>query len=103
MDPKNINDIKNSIYNIFLTNKEIAENQLEQIIASMPSNISNIINDAHKHKRIPKEYLFSSILFACSNAAGLAFSINAMGYTNYSNLYFAIVGSRGDIKSPAMD
>jgi hypothetical protein len=24
-----------------------------------------------------------------------------MGYTNYSN--FAIVGSRGDIKSPAMD
>jgi hypothetical protein len=26
-----------------------------------------------------------------------------MGYTNYSNLYFAIVGSRGDIKSPAMD
>ncbi|WP_426091948.1 DUF3987 domain-containing protein [Flavobacterium sp. DSR3-2] len=103
MELKNINDIKNSIDNTVLTNKEIAKNQLEQIIASMPSPIKNIINDAFKHKRIPKEYLFSSILFAYSNAAGLAFSIDAMGYSNYSNLYFAIVGSRGDIKSPAMD
>jgi hypothetical protein len=103
MEIKNINDIKNSIDNSALTNKDIAKNQLEQIIALMPSNIKNIINDAFKHKRIPKEYLFSSILFAYSNAAGLAFSINSMGYTNYSNLYFAIVGSRGDIKSPAMD
>jgi hypothetical protein len=103
MEIKNINDIKNSIDNSALTNKDIAKNQLEQIIALMPSNIKNIINDAFKHKRIPKEYLFSSILFAYSNAAGLAFSINSMGYINYSNLYFAIVGSRGDIKSPAMD
>lgn len=103
MELKNINDIKNSIDNSVLTNKEIAKNQLEQIIVSMPCPIKNIINDAFKHKRIPKEYLFSSILFAYSNAAGLAFSINAMGYTNYSNLYFAIVGSRGDVKSPAMD
>jgi hypothetical protein len=103
MELKNINDIKNSIDNSALTNKDIAKNQLEQIIALMPSNIKNIINDAFKHKRIPKEYLFSSILFAYSNAAGLAFSINSMGYINYSNLYFAIVGSRGDIKSPAMD
>jgi hypothetical protein len=103
MDLKNIDDIKNSIDNSVLTNKDIAKNQLEQIIALMPSNIKNIIIDAFKHKRIPKEYLFSSILFAYCNGAGLAFSINAMGYTNYSNLYFAIVGSRGDIKSPAMD
>ena len=26
-----------------------------------------------------------------------------MGYINYANLYFSIIGSRGDIKSPAMD
>jgi hypothetical protein len=103
MEIKNINNIKNSIDNSILSNKDIAKNQLEQIVVSMPSPIRNIIIDAFKHKRIPKEYLFSSILFAYSNAAGLAFSINAMGYTNYSNLYFAIVGSRGDIKSPAMD
>ena len=61
------------------------------------------INDAFTLKRIPKEYLLSSILFAYSNACGLAFSIKAMGYINYANLYFSIIGSRGDIKSPAMD
>lgn len=103
MDIKTIKDIKSSIDTAVLTNNEIAKNQIEQIISLMPSEIKNIIEDAFKHKRIPKEYLFSSILFAFSNAAGLAFSINALGYTNYSNLYFAIVGSRGDIKSPAMD
>lgn len=103
MEIKSINDIKNSIDSSVLTNKEVAKNQLEQIISLMPLDINNVLTDAFKHKRIPKEYLFSSILFAYSNAAGLAFSINALGYTNYSNLYFAIVGSRGDIKSPAMD
>lgn len=103
MEIKSINDIKNSIDSSVLTNKEVAKNQLEQIISLMPIDINNVLTDAFKHKRIPKEYLFSSILFAYSNAAGLAFSINALGYTNYSNLYFAIVGSRGDIKSPAMD
>ena len=103
MEIKNINDIKNSIDNSVLTNKQIAKNQLEQIILLMPIEIKNVIIDAFKHKRIPKEYLFSSILFAYGNAGGLAFSINSLGYTNYSNLYFAIVGSRGDIKSPAMD
>lgn len=103
MEIKSINDIKNSIDSSVLTNKELAKNQLEQIISLMPLDINNVLIDAFKHKRIPKEYLFSSILFAYSNAAGLAFSINALGYTNYSNLYFAIVGSRGDIKSPAMD
>jgi hypothetical protein len=103
MQIKSINDIKNSIDSSVLTNKELAKNQLEQIISLMPLDINNVLTDAFKHKRIPKEYLFSSILFAYSNAAGLAFSVNALGYTNYSNLYFAIVGSRGDIKSPAMD
>jgi hypothetical protein len=103
MEIKNINDIKSSIDNATLSNKVIAKNQLVQIISLMPSDIKNVIEDAFVHQRIPKEYLLSSILFAYSNAAGLAFSINALGYTNYSNLYFAIVGSRGDIKSPAMD
>jgi hypothetical protein len=103
MELKNINDIKNSIENATLSNKAIAKKQLVQIITLMPPEIQNLIEDAFVHQRIPKEYLLSSILFSYSNAAGLAFSIIALGYTNYSNLYFAIVGSRGDIKSAAMD
>jgi hypothetical protein len=103
MEVKNLNDIDDKIGNTFKTNKEIAINQLEKIISKMPNEIEEIINDAFTLKRIPKEYLLSSILFSFSNACGLAFSIKAMGYTNYANLYFSIIGSRGDIKSPAMD
>ncbi|WP_281322196.1 DUF3987 domain-containing protein [Flavobacterium aestivum] len=103
MDVKNLKDIDDRIGNAFKTNKEIAINQLEQIISKMPIEIKTLINDAFVLKRIPKEYLLSSILFAYSNACGLAFSIKAMGYINYANLYFSIIGSRGDIKSPAMD
>ena len=103
MDVKNLKDIDDKIGNTFKTNKEIAINQLEQIISKMPVEIKTLINDAFALKRIPKEYLLSSILFAYSNAGGLAFSIKAMGYINYANLYFSIIGSRGDIKSPAMD
>ncbi|RTY90595.1 DUF3987 domain-containing protein [Flavobacterium sp. GT3R68] len=103
MDVKNLKDIDDKIGNAFKTNKEIAINQLEQIISKMPIEIKTLINDAFALKRIPKEYLLSSILFAYSNACGLAFSIKAMGYINYANLYFSIIGSRGDIKSPAMD
>jgi hypothetical protein len=103
MDVKNLKDIDDKIGNAFKTNKEIAINQLEQIISKMPIEIKTLINDAFTLKRIPKEYLLSSILFAYSNACGLAFSIKAMGYINYANLYFSIIGSRGDIKSPAMD
>lgn len=103
MDVKNLKDIDDKIGNAFKTNKEIAIIQLEQIISKMPIEIKTLINDAFTLKRIPKEYLLSSILFAYSNACGLAFSIKAMGYINYANLYFSIIGSRGDIKSPAMD
>lgn len=99
----NIDEIDKEIAAAFKSNKEIAIELLEDIISKMPVEIKQIINDAFASKRIPKEYLFSSILFAYSNAAGLAFSINSLGYENYGNLYFAIIGSRGDIKSPAMD
>lgn len=103
MEVKNLKDIDDKIGSTFKTNKEIAINQLEKIISKMPIEIEEMINDAFTLKRIPKEYLLSSILFSFSNACGLAFSIKAMGYTNYANLYFSIIGSRGDIKSPAMD
>lgn len=103
MEIKNIDEIDKTICQAFKSNNEIATDQLHRIILQMPIEIRNLINEAFQFQRIPKEYIFSSILFAFSNAAGLAFSINTLGYTNYSNLYFAIVGSRGDIKSPAMD
>lgn len=103
MTVNTIEEIDIKIGNAFKTNKEIAINQLEEIISKMPIEIKTLINDAFTLKRIPKEYLLSSILFAYSNACGLAFSIKAMGYVNYANLYFAIIGSRGDSKSPAMD
>ena len=99
----NIDEIDKKIGFAFKSNKEIALEQLEEIISKMPSEINHIINNAFHFKRIPKEYLLSSILFAFSNACGLAFSIKSLGYTNFANLYFAIIGSRGDIKSPAMD
>lgn len=103
MHINNLKDIDSTIENAFKTNKEIATHQLEQIISKMPLEIKKMINEAFELKRIPKEYLLSSILFAFSNACGLAFSIKTMGYVNYANLYFSIIGSRGDCKSPAMD
>lgn len=84
------------------TEKEIALEQLNRIINKLPKEHREFIEQAFIHKRIPKEYLFSSMLFAFSNAAGLAVHLKAGGYTNYGNLYLALIGSRGDSKSPAM-
>lgn len=103
MIASSIDEIDKKIGAAFKSNKEIAIDLLEEIISKMPIEINQIINDAFKFNRIPKEYLFSSILFAFSNASGKAFSIKALGYTNYANLYFAIIGNRGDVKSPAME
>lgn len=100
---KTITEIESKIEEHSSSLKEIATKQLNEIINSMPSHIKTLIDEAFKHKRVPKEYLMSSILFAFSNAAGLAFEINSLGYKNYGNLYLALIGSRGDVKSPAMD
>ncbi|MDF4201818.1 DUF3987 domain-containing protein [Maribacter sp. SA7] len=82
--------------------KENALKQLNRILNKLPNETKEFIIQAFTDKRIPKEYLLSSILFAYSNAAGLAFNLKQGGYTNYGNLYFALIGSRGDSKSPAM-
>ncbi|MRX65758.1 DUF3987 domain-containing protein [Maribacter luteus] len=83
-------------------NKRFAQKKLEEIIDKLPSVYREIIENAFLHKRIPKEYMLTSILFAFSNAAGLAFKVEHNNYENYANLYFALIGSRGDSKSPAM-
>ena len=50
-----INDIKNTIESFTLTKKEIASQQLHQIISLLPVEIRNLIYDAFVHQRIPKE------------------------------------------------
>ncbi len=94
--------ISKEIDQIMLSDEQMALKQLEGILEKLPIEISNFINEAFTHKRVPKEYLFSSILFAFSNAAGLAFEINTLGHKNFANLYFAIIGNRGDAKSVGM-
>lgn len=84
------------------TKKQEALDKLDEIIKIIPNNLSNLIEDAFKYKRIPKEYLLSSILFSFSTATGRTFFIDVLGYKNYANLYFAIIGSRGDVKSEAI-
>ena len=82
--------------------RENALQLLNNILLKLPLEITELIEQAFVHKRIPKEYMLSSILFAFSNAAGLAFKLKHGGYENYANLYLALIGSRGDAKSPAM-
>lgn len=103
MEIDSLKDIDQAIQTHSLSLEENAVILLEEIIADLPGYIKDFINEAFTYKRIPKEYLLSSIFFAFSNASGLAFQIDALGYTNYGNLYFALIGSRGDAKSPAMD
>ncbi len=106
MEINNINDVQIGIENAkqdAMPLKEVALTQLTQILKLLPINMSNIVEEAFDYQRIPKEYLLSSILFAYSNAAGLAFKMNALGFTNYANLFFTIIGSRGDVKSLAID
>lgn len=103
MEIDSLKDIEEAIIENSSSLEDKAVRQLHQIIDKLPPYINKLINEAFEHKRIPKEYLLTSILFAFSNTAGLAIRLDAMGYTNYGNIYAAIIGSRGDIKSPAMD
>ena len=99
MEIKTIKDIEQSIESIATNDKEKAVIELHEIIELLPNEISDLINSGFKNNRIPKEYMLTSILFAFSNAIGLAFELSALGHKNYGNLFFAIVGSRGDMKS----
>lgn len=94
--------IDNKLKELTLSGREKSKAQLTEIIGKIPNQYSNLIEQASIYKRIPKEYLLSAILFSVSTSMGLTFYIKAMGYTNYGNLYFTIVGSRGDTKSEAL-
>ena len=74
----------------------------DKILLQLPKNYRNLIEQSYVYKRVPKEYMLSSILFAISSSVGLVFRLNALGYSNYGNAYFTIIGSRGDTKSEAI-
>ncbi|MFD0976812.1 DUF3987 domain-containing protein [Salinimicrobium gaetbulicola] len=98
-----LKDIEEAIIENSSSLEDKAVRQLHKIIDKLPPYIRRLIYEAFEFKRIPKEYLLSSILFAFSNVAGLAFRLDAVTYSNYGNIYLALIGSRGDSKSPAMD
>jgi len=102
MNISNIEKIKENIDELTLTNKERSLSMLNDIINKLPLVYSVIIHQTFIQKRVPKEYLLSSIFFAISTSIGLTFYLEAIGYKNYANLYFTIIGSRGDAKSEAM-
>ena len=98
-----IKDIEKNIEEHTLTNIEIAERQMNSIISKLPLSIQKYIEEAYEYQRVPKEYMLSSILNAFGTALGTKVKLDALGYTNYPNIYTVIVGSRGDVKSLAID
>ncbi|WP_372744423.1 DUF3987 domain-containing protein [Lutibacter sp.] len=102
MNLKKPEDIKEAIDQIDKSKKDRSISMLKDIINQLPQEFSDLINETFIHKRVPKEYSLTSILYALSTSIGLTFYIEALGYINYANLYFAIIGSRGDTKSEAM-
>ena len=97
-----VEQVDNMLKELTLSGREKSKAQLIEIIEKIPNQYSDLIEQASIYKRIPKEYLLSSILFSVSTSMGLTFYIDVLGYRNYGNLYFTIVGSRGDTKSEAL-
>jgi hypothetical protein len=101
MDHNTPQKIDEGIKNLIDTDKLMVD-ALKSIISQLPMTYKQLIEQTFIYKRVPKEYMLSSILFAVSSSIGTTFYINALGYKNYGNCYFAIVGSRGDAKSEAI-
>ena len=99
---KNKQKLDKALQDIVKGKDDKLEQALNSIIDQLPDPFKDLIEHNFIHKRIPKEYVLCSISFAVSCATGLTFFVNELGYTNYANAYFAIVGSRGDAKSEAI-
>ena len=102
MKYENTQDLKKEIDEVIISDKEWSLSMLNNILKKLPTEYADLIEQTFIHKRVPKEYMLSSIFFTISTSIGLTFYIDALGYTNYANLYFTIIGSRGDTKSEAM-
>lgn len=99
---RNISDIENKLDELSCNNQEYSLKLLHKIIEDIPDPFSSLIKHSYKYKRVPKEFMLSSILFTISSAIGSTFYTHELGYTNYSNMYFTLIGSRGDTKSEAI-
>ncbi|WP_139956050.1 DUF3987 domain-containing protein [Flavicella sediminum] len=102
MDINKIKEIKDSLKEFHATDSSKASGCFDKIIDLLPKEFTFLLEESHKHKRIPKEFMLSSMLFAVSSSIGTTFYIEELGFKNYGNLYFAIIGSRGDAKSEAI-
>ena len=102
MDYTTIDQINHKLKSLSQSDSEVQLQALNNIINQLPKEYSSLIEESFKYKRIPKEYLLSSILFAISTSIGLTFYIKTLGYKNYGNCYFTIIGSRGDVKSESI-
>jgi|GEM_PF-2148890 len=97
-----VNQIEDNLRKLHASNKDQSKEYFNKILAQLPDEFSAIIEESFEHKRVPKEFMLSSVLFAISASVGSTFFIEELGYKNYGNLYFAIIGSRGDTKSEAI-
>lgn len=102
MDYETVESIDNALQDLLMGQEEAAILKLNKIINLLPIEFRDLIEQAFLFKRIPKEYMLSAILFSISTSIGLTFYIKALGYKNYGNCYFTIIGSRGDAKSEAI-
>lgn len=102
MEIEKIGDVKSSLDDISMTKRDRSLKMLNEILSLLPQEYSKLIESAFKYKRIPKEYMLSSILFTVSTSIGLTFFIDVLDYKNYGNLYFGLIGSRGDAKTEAL-
>ncbi|WP_417368672.1 DUF3987 domain-containing protein [Gelidibacter japonicus] len=99
---KDINHLESELDSISKSNSDLALGKLQKILLLLPKEYQSLIEQAFCYKRIPKEYTMSAIFFTMCTASGLTFYMEAFGYKNYSNLYFIVIGSRGDFKSEAI-
>ncbi|MEP5254327.1 MAG: DUF3987 domain-containing protein [Winogradskyella arenosi] len=102
MEYLNRETISAELQNLTKSSLEKSRDLLSSIINRLPNEYRELIESTFLYKRVPKEYMLSSILFTVSTSVGLTFYLQALGYRNYANLYFTIIGSRGDAKTEAM-
>ena len=98
----NLKQIDSALQDLLNDDNVELKEALDSILTQLPMAFNNLIDEAFIYKRVPKEYLLSGILFALSSSIGLTFYVEALGFKNYGNCYFTIVGSRGDAKSEAI-
>jgi Protein of unknown function (DUF3987) len=80
--------------------EQYSKNQTNFPYEIFPTEIMILLENAEENLNYPIEYLGTSILCACSVAIGNTFQIKLKeGFISKVNLYIALVGNAGDVKS----